>query len=93
VGAQKLKGLKTPFKSTQPPAKTTQNPTQNNGAQSKNGFVPKIYQEKKKEWKNLEKWVFGKKNGEKMKKWPNGRPAVGGMAGERPAVGRGVVGR
>jgi hypothetical protein len=91
VGAQKLKGLKTPFKSTQPPAKTTPNKQKTNGSQSKNGFVPKINKKNEKEWKNFEKWVFGK-NGEKWKKWANGRPAVGGMAGERPAVGRGMVG-
>jgi hypothetical protein len=40
-------------------------------------------------WRN----GFRKKKREKMKKWPNGRPAVGGMTGERPAVGRRVVGR
>jgi hypothetical protein len=48
VGAQKIKGLETPFKSAQPLAKKTQNPTQNNGAQSKSGFVPKIYQKNEK---------------------------------------------
>jgi hypothetical protein len=36
---------------------------------------------------------FREKNGEKRKKWVNGWPAVGGMAGERQAVGRGVVGK
>jgi hypothetical protein len=41
----------------------------------------------------VEKWVSEKKMGKKMKKWPNGWPAVGGMTGERPAVGRRVVGR
>jgi hypothetical protein len=50
VGAQKLKGLKTPFKSTKPPAKTTPNKQKINGSQSKNGFVPKI--NKKKTYKN-----------------------------------------
>jgi hypothetical protein len=48
VGAQEIKGLETPFKLAQPPAKTAQNPTQNNGAQSKSGFVPKIYQKNEK---------------------------------------------
>jgi hypothetical protein len=35
---------------------------------------------------------FEGKMGKKRKKWLNGRQAVGGMAGERPAVGRGMVG-
>jgi hypothetical protein len=92
VGAQKLKGLKTPSKSTRPPAKTNPNNQKTNGSQSKNGFVPKINEKNE---KNGEIWRngFSGKNGEKRKKWVNGRPAVGGMAGERPAVGRGVVGR
>jgi hypothetical protein len=42
VGAQKLRGLKSPSKSNQPPAKTNPNNQKNNGSQSKNGFVPKI---------------------------------------------------
>jgi hypothetical protein len=67
VGAQKLKGLKTPFKSTQPPAKTTPNKQKINGSQSKNGFVPKINKKNENEWKNFEKRVFGK-NGGKMEK-------------------------
>jgi hypothetical protein len=32
---------------------------------------------------------FRVENGGKNKSWPNGRPAVGGLTGERPAVGRG----
>jgi hypothetical protein len=44
VGAQKIKGLGTPFKSAQPPAKIAQNQLQTNGSQSKSGFVPKINQ-------------------------------------------------
>jgi hypothetical protein len=32
------------------------------------------------------------KMGEKWKKWAKGQPTVGGMVGERPAVGRGMVG-
>jgi hypothetical protein len=50
----------------------------------------------KKMKKKMEKFGemgFREKMGKKRKKWVNGRPAVGGMAGERPAVGRGVVGR
>jgi hypothetical protein len=35
---------------------------------------------------------FSGKMGKKWKKWVNGQSAVGGMAGERPAVGRGMVG-
>jgi hypothetical protein len=37
--------------------------------------------------KNLRNGFTGK-----MEKRANGRPTMGGMAGERPAVGRGVVG-
>jgi hypothetical protein len=48
VGAQKTKALETPFKSAQPPAKTTQNQLQTNGSQSKSGFVPKINQKNEK---------------------------------------------
>jgi hypothetical protein len=54
--------------------------------------VPKINKKNEKEWKNFEKWVFGKNGGKMEKKWANGRPAVGGMAEERPAEGRGMVG-
>jgi hypothetical protein len=68
VGAQKIKGLKTPFKSTQSPAKTTPNKQKTNGSQYKNGFVPKINKKNEKEWKNFEKWGFGKNGG----KWKNG---------------------
>jgi hypothetical protein len=35
---------------------------------------------------------FSGKMGEKMENRAKGRPAVGGMVGERPAVGWGVVG-
>jgi hypothetical protein len=42
VGAQKKKGLETPSKLAQPPAKTAQKQLQTNGSQSKSGFVPKI---------------------------------------------------
>jgi hypothetical protein len=51
VGAQKIKGLETPSKSAQPPAKTTQNQLQTNGSQSKSGFVPKINQKNEKKKK------------------------------------------
>jgi hypothetical protein len=64
VGAQKIKGLETPFKSAQPPAKTTQNPTQNNGAQSKSGFVPKIYQKNEKKLRDFGEIGFREKWGE-----------------------------
>jgi hypothetical protein len=53
VGAQKIKGLKTPSKSTQPPAKMTHNQQQINGSQSKSGFVPKIYKKNEKKLKIL----------------------------------------
>jgi hypothetical protein len=45
--------------------------------------------------KNEQTWKngFRVENGGKIKSWPNGRPAVGGLTGERPAVGRGVVGK
>jgi hypothetical protein len=63
VGAQKIKGLKIPFKSTQPPAKTAQKPTQNSGAQSKSG-----------EMGFREKWKKNGKNGQMAAsggwKWP-----------------------
>jgi hypothetical protein len=91
VGAQKLKGLKTLFKSTQPPAKATPHNQKTNGSQSKNGFVPKINKKNEKNGKILRNGFEGKM-GKKRKKWLNGRQAVGGMAGERPAVGRGMVG-
>jgi hypothetical protein len=55
VGAQKLKGLKTPFKSAQPPCKTAPKQQQINGSQSKSGFVPKINEKMKKNgeiWRN-----------------------------------------
>jgi hypothetical protein len=48
VGAPKIKGLETPFKQAQPPAKIDQNQTQNNGAQYKSGFVTKINQKNEK---------------------------------------------
>jgi hypothetical protein len=52
VGAPKIKGLETPFKQAQPPAKRSHNQQHNNGAQSKSGFVPKISKKKKegKKW-------------------------------------------
>jgi hypothetical protein len=56
VGAQKIKGLKTPFKSTQPPTKRAKNQQQINGSQSKSGFVPKIYQKNGVSGKIGRKW-------------------------------------
>jgi hypothetical protein len=90
VGAQKIKGLKTPFKSTQPPAKTAQNQLQTNGSQSKSGFVPKI--NKKKKCKRMEK--FGEMGF--REKWGKcgklGRLVAGG-GWKWPVVVRWVVGK
>jgi hypothetical protein len=61
VGAQKIKGLKTPFKSTQPLAKRAKNQQQINGSQSKSGFVPKIYQKNENKWRILKKMGFREK--------------------------------
>jgi hypothetical protein len=48
----KIKGLENPFEKAQPPAKNQkQQPTQNNWAQSKSGFVPKIKKKMKKKWR------------------------------------------
>jgi hypothetical protein len=55
----KIKGLETPFKQPQSPAKNAQNQHQNNGAQSKSGFVPKNYEKNEEKLKILEKWGFG----------------------------------
>jgi hypothetical protein len=67
VGAQNPKGLKTPFKTTQPPAKSNPNNQKSNGSQSKNGFVPKIKEKKMKKMKNLGEMGFRGKKGEKPK--------------------------
>jgi hypothetical protein len=67
--------------------------SRHDGSQSKNGFVPKINEKNEKKNGEIGRNGFSGKNGKKRKKWVNGRPAVGGMAEERPAVGRGVVGR
>jgi hypothetical protein len=91
VGAQKIKSLKTPSKSTQPPAKITQNQQQINGSQSKSGFVPKIYQKNEKKLKNLEKWVFGFLWG-KMGNGGQWWPAVGDNGRREACGGTGVVG-
>jgi hypothetical protein len=63
VGAPKIKGLETPFKQTQPPAKIAHNHYPINGAQSKSGFVPKISKKKWKRWGELVKNGFWAKNG------------------------------
>jgi hypothetical protein len=93
VGAQKIKGLKTPFKSAQPPTKTAQKPTQNNGAQFKSGFVPNIYQKnEKKNGEFLEKWGFGKNGKKRREKWANGGRRWVEMAGGGAVGGWEVVG-
>jgi hypothetical protein len=45
-----IKGLENPFELSPTPCKIEAQPTQNNWAQSKSGFVPKINQKKKKKW-------------------------------------------
>jgi hypothetical protein len=55
VCAPKIKGLETPLKSAQPPAKSTQNQSQINGAQSKSGFVPKINKKNEQKWRKRKK--------------------------------------
>jgi hypothetical protein len=39
-----------------------------------------------KRMEKIGKMGFRVENGEKIKSWLNGRPAVGGLTGERPAV-------
>jgi hypothetical protein len=73
----KIKGLETPFKQAQPPAKMSQNQHQINGAQSKSGFVPKNYEKIGEKLKILEKWGFGFFVG-KMGKYGNGGAVEGG---------------
>jgi hypothetical protein len=51
--------------------------------------VPKI---NTKNGKILRNGFSGKMGKKRRKKWVNGRPVVGGMDGERLAVGRGMVG-
>jgi hypothetical protein len=58
VCSPKLKGLETPFKQAQPPAKTHKQPTQNQGAQSQSGLVPLIKQKIKK-WGVFSEMCFG----------------------------------
>jgi hypothetical protein len=76
VGAQNPKGLKTLFKTIQPPAKTNPNNQQSNAV-----TVPEwtcAVNPRRKNEKNertWEKWVFGEKMGEK--------PKVGRMGGRR----------
>jgi hypothetical protein len=88
VGAQNPKGLKTPFKTTQPPAKSNPNNQKNNGSQSKNGFVPKI-EEKNEKNEELgrngfsgKKWGKTQMCGRRWVKWPErGRRWDGGWWG------------
>jgi hypothetical protein len=86
VYSPKSKGLETPFKQAQPPAKTHKQPTQNQRAQSQSGLVPLIEQKiKKKMGGFLGEMGFGiywEKTGN-IGVW---RPAVGGYGGEGPAV-------
>jgi hypothetical protein len=62
VGAQKPKGLRTLFKTTQPPAKSTQNPTTNSGHNPKMDLCPKSTRKNEKKMKDLEKVGFRRKN-------------------------------
>jgi hypothetical protein len=55
----KNKGFGNPFQTCPTPAKNAQNQHQNNGAQSKSGFVPKNYEKNEEKLKILEKWGFG----------------------------------
>jgi hypothetical protein len=79
VGAQKPKGLKTPFKTTQPPAQTTQNPTKTMGHNPKMDLCPQSTRKNEKIKKNLKKNGFsGRKMGKNEKKWlMDGRRWVG----------------
>jgi hypothetical protein len=61
VGAQKLKGLTTPFKSTQPPAKKTRNQPQTVGHSPKMDLCPKSRRKNKKNGKNRKNGFSGKK--------------------------------
>jgi hypothetical protein len=69
-----IKGLETPFKQAQPPAKKCTKPTPNNGAQSKSGFVPKNYEKNGKNGEFLMKLGFGVY----MEKMGNGGNLVAG---------------
>jgi hypothetical protein len=55
----KIKGLETPFKSPQLPAKTKNNQSQQQWAQSKSGFVPKINETNGEKWVDLVMLGFG----------------------------------
>jgi hypothetical protein len=88
VGSPNSKGWRTQLKLSPTPCKNTPNTQKTNGTQSKNGVVPKTT---KKNEENGRNGFFGKIGG-KMENRAERRPAVGGMVGERPAVGWGVVG-
>jgi hypothetical protein len=96
VGAQNPKGLKTLFKTIQPPAKTNPNNQQSNGSQSKNGFVPKIEEKKMKKNEEFGRNGFSGKKGEKPKcaaggGWVDRREAGGGTGGGGEVMGGGGV--
>jgi hypothetical protein len=78
VGAQNPKGLKTPLKTTQPPAQT-------NTESNPNNIEPTIYKKNGRKMKKLKKLITGRKKG-KNELPANGRPAVDGLVGEGPAV-------
>jgi hypothetical protein len=86
-----------------PKSKGFENPFQNNPTPCK--IKPK---QPEKQWVTIQEWICAQNRRKKMKKMknlgemgfrgkkgknPNVRPAVGGLTGERPAVGRGVVGK
>jgi hypothetical protein len=67
VGAQKLNVLPTPFKSTQPPAKTTRNQPQTVGHSPRMDLCRKSTRKNEKKMKNLGKMGFQNKMGKKRK--------------------------
>jgi hypothetical protein len=90
-GRPKSKGFENPFQNNPTPCKIKPQTTRKiMGHNPRMDLCPKSMKKNEKKKRRIsEKWVFG----EKMGKNPNVRPAVGEMAGERPAVGRGVVGK
>jgi hypothetical protein len=93
-GRPKSKGFENPFQNNPTPCKNNKKPTPNSAAQSRMDLCRKSTRKNEKNVKNLKKkkWVSGRKM-EKKEIPANGRPAVSGLVGEGPAMGRGVVGR